>query len=183
MTIIVGYKKDGKVFIGGDTQGSSGWDKTYRKDKKVFISHGIAYGFTSSYRMGQILMYHSAEVLCNSRDENIHKYVVTCLVPMWREILKNNGYIKNDSGREESGQFLIGIDGRLFSIHSDMQVAESSFDYDAVGCGRTYALGAIMACKSISGDSISAEDIIDTAIKSANSFSNGCGGDVSIVSV
>ena len=64
MTVIVGYvdEENGKVYIGSDSQGVSGDHTINRADPKVFISHGITYGFTSSYRMGQILRFHSEEV-------------------------------------------------------------------------------------------------------------------------
>jgi 20S proteasome alpha/beta subunit len=67
MTIIVGYKTDTGVWLAADSAGSAGWNRSYRVDKKIFIAHGIGYGYTSSYRMGQILQYHSEEVIrCSS---------------------------------------------------------------------------------------------------------------------
>lgn len=179
MTVIVGIKQEGKVYIGGDTQASNGWDKAYRTDSKVFIARGIAYGFTSSYRMGQILKYHSEDVLSPTRTEDTHGYVVKHLVPMWRRILQENGYMKTESGREDSGTFIVGIDGELFAVYDDMQVASTEKDYMSCGCGSSYALGALYNINPFS----SPKERISKAIETACEFSSGCGGAINTVEV
>jgi len=57
MTCIVGLVENGKVYIGGDSAGVAGLDITTRKDEKVFQKENMIFGFTSSFRMGQILRY------------------------------------------------------------------------------------------------------------------------------
>lgn len=57
MTCIVGVTHKGRVYMGGDSAGVSGLDLTVRKDQKVFRNGEFAIGFTSSFRMGQILQY------------------------------------------------------------------------------------------------------------------------------
>ena len=57
MTCIVGFVEKGIVYIGGDSAGVSGLDLRLREDEKVFLKNGMAFGFTSSFRMGQILRY------------------------------------------------------------------------------------------------------------------------------
>jgi ATP-dependent protease HslVU (ClpYQ) peptidase subunit len=186
MTIIVGIQSEGKVWIGGDSQGSAGWEKTQRADEKVFVAHGIAYGFTTSYRMGQILRYHAEEVLSTCRKDDTMRYVVTCLVPMWRRILTENGFTKTTNGREETGQFLIGVDGQLFSIEADMQVGKPALPYAACGCGFAYALGALHTMTRsgmfLDSSEFKANTMIKNAIGTAIEFSNGCGGSVNVVS-
>lgn len=174
MTVIVGLKTKAGVYLGCDSQGSAGWDKTDRKDQKIFTAHGIGYGFTSSYRMGQILRYHSTEVLSTVREKDVFGYVVTHLVPMWRNILGEHGYKTNIHGQDEGGIFLIAIDGHLFKIDSDFQVSEGDLDYAATGCGEGYALGALYGQAS----DLAPVDRIQVAIESAKAFSNGCGGQV-----
>lgn len=177
MTIVVGVVEGGKVTLAADTQGSAGWDKTYRKDKKVFKAHGILYGFTSSYRMGQILQYHTEEVLASDRDKDTHAYVVKHLVPMWRRVLSANGFAKKKDGEDQAGVFLVGIDGRLFRIDNDFQVGESVKPYEAVGCGESYALGAMFALYGAS----STLDLATNAVETAMEFSNGCGGSIDVI--
>ncbi len=180
MTIVVGYTDGTKVYMASDSQASCGWDMQQRKDPKVFIAKGILYGFTSSYRMGQILRFHT-EPVPQLEAMDTYEYVVGFLVPMWRRALVDHGYLKVDSGREESGTFLIGLNGRLFRIESDFQVGEVDRSYDAIGCGAPYALGAMyMLNEGEMGDEsqLSPYDFMHYAVTSANAFSNGCGGKV-----
>lgn len=180
MTIIVGVKTpDGKVLLGADSQGSAGYNSIDRADPKVFITHGIGYGFTSSYRMGQVLRYHSEDVVSELRNTDVYGYVVTCLVPMWRRILKEHGYTAVNNNEETGGVFLVAIDGELFKVEEDFQVGESKKPYAAAGCGTNYALGNLFAhdmCEM-------SEDTVRMAITAAKEFSNGCGGDINIIEV
>src|SRR5690242_15173484 len=58
MTCIVGLvAADGRVHLGGDSAGIAGYDLTVRKDPKVFRVGEFAVGFTSSFRMGQLLRF------------------------------------------------------------------------------------------------------------------------------
>jgi 20S proteasome alpha/beta subunit len=179
MTIIVGYKdaKTGTVYIAGDTQGTSGWDARHRADGKVFIKHGILYGFTSSYRMGQILKYHSEDVESPLLKEDTFGYVVSCLVPMWRKILAEHHFTKTESGVDTGGVFVVAVNGRLFVIESDFQVAEHADNFCAVGCGDSYAMGS-MYSQDLDKP---AKDIITEAIDAAIYFSAGCGGNIEVV--
>lgn len=179
MTIIVGYKAANHVILGADSQGSSGWNKTLRKDPKVFVTHGIGYAFTSSYRMGQILRFHSEEKDL-SQVVDPYSFVVSELVPMWRKILKENGYTKIDNNQEQSGVFLVALKNKLFKIESDFQVGESEALYEADGCGFAYALGALY---TLENSNISIEDKVTKAIEAAINFSNGCGGRIDLVRV
>lgn len=51
MTCIVGLEHNGRVYIGADSAGVSGWDLTVRADKKVFRNGSFLFGFTDSFRM------------------------------------------------------------------------------------------------------------------------------------
>lgn len=178
MTIVVGLKHEDGVILGADSQGSSGWHSRFRLDEKVFTAHGIGYGFTSSYRMGQILRYHTYEVLNNLRESDPFGYVVSCLVPMYRSVLKEHGYVQTENGKDSGGTFLLAFDGNLFGIQGDFQVEEVCEGYDAVGCGFAYALGSL---KTTEEYDIPPEDRVRQAIETSCYFSNGCGGETSII--
>jgi hypothetical protein len=57
MTCIVGLEHQGKVYIGADSAGVQGYNVTCRSDEKVFQNKDFILGFTSSFRMGQLLRY------------------------------------------------------------------------------------------------------------------------------
>lgn len=57
MTCIIGLIKNKKVYIGGDSAGVDGLNITIRKDSKVFKINKFIIGYTSSFRMGQLLRF------------------------------------------------------------------------------------------------------------------------------
>ena len=136
MTCIVGIAQNGKTYLGGDSAGVSGLDITVRKDKKVFTNGEFVMGFTSSFRMGQVLQYEFMPPEINTDDDDLMRYMVTKFIPEVRKTFKDTGYSRG-------GCFLVGVRGRLFQIDSDFQVGENIDGYAAVGCGESYAMGSL----------------------------------------
>lgn len=177
MTCIVGIKTPTGVLIGGDTQGSSGWDKRQRIDEKVFLlSRSVGVGFTTSYRMGQILRFH-LELADISAWEDEFAWAVKHFVPAARSAFKEHGYQRVEHSREEAGTFLLAVRGRLFKICDDMQVAESASTFDATGCGENYALGALSVLPETDAPKTRATSALVTAAR----WSSGVGGQFTLV--
>lgn len=168
MTCIIGLKHNGITYIGGDSLGSNDYNKTLRNDKKVFKlqdTDNAVLGYTSSFRMGQLLMY--ATDLIDKRDEpNIdHKYLVTKFIPNIIKLFEDGGYARNRSGEKYGGTFLLGYKDKLYSIQSDFQVGESLNNYDACGSGEDFALGSLFATEGLD---ISPEERIRLALQAAS---------------
>lgn len=144
MTCIVGHVRDGKVYIGGDSAGSDGQCIKSRKDEKVFIKGDMAFGFTSSFRMGQILRYSFVIPEHGPKKDNF-EYLCSDFIDALIDCFTSKGYARIDNNEIEGGQFMLGYKGKLYFIDSDFHVAEASGDYDACGSGEPYALGAMMA--------------------------------------
>lgn len=144
MTCIVGIAHAGKVYLGGDSAGVGGWESVERADKKVFVNGEFAMGFTSSFRMGQILQYAFTPAKRHPEQE-VMAYMVTAFIDGVRNALKAGGYASSNNNAEVGGTFLVGYAGRLFRIDSDYQVGESLDGYDAIGCGESHAKGALFA--------------------------------------
>ncbi|WP_433233811.1 hypothetical protein [Actinomadura nitritigenes] len=142
MTAIAGLVHDGRVHLGGDSAGVGGYALTVRADAKVFANGPYVMGFTTSFRMGQLLRW-SLEAPHPKGD--LEKFMSTVFVDAVRETLKDGGWLRKDSEREGGGTFLVGVRGRLFTIESDFQVGEAADGYAAVGCGHDLALGALYA--------------------------------------
>lgn len=152
MTCIAGLEHEGRVYIGGDSAGVSGWSLTVRADGKVFTdrtrsskhapSVDYVVGFTTSFRMGQLIRYcFEAPPLAGTED--IAEWLVTSFVPELRRVFGKHGYEKSDNGRVEGGDFLIGLRGELHRISSDFQMGRAAAGFDAVGCGGDIAVGAL----------------------------------------
>lgn len=152
MTCIVGIETGDHVVIGGDSAGVAGYGLTVRADEKVWARDGFAFGFTSSFRMGQLLRYKlrlppSRLEVKASDDAGCYRWMVTDFVDAVRACLKEGGYLKTDSGEEKGGTFLVGWHGRLYAIHGDLQVGRAMAGYCGVGCGGEIAEGALYATK------------------------------------
>ncbi|ARC67313.1 hypothetical protein B14_200102 (plasmid) [Bacillus licheniformis] len=173
MTCIVGLIENGITYIGADSLGSSSYAKVTRKDKKVFKmkdSENMILGFTSSYRMGQLLMY--ANGLIDPRDEpNInHEYLVTKFIPNVIKLFEDQGFIRNNSGEKTGGEFLVGYKDQLYKIQADFQVGQTDLNYDACGSGEDVALGSLY---STEGLNLSPEERITQALRASSKHSVG----------
>lgn len=175
MTCIVGLVHEGITYIGGDSLGSNGFSKTVRNDKKIFKlkdTNNSLIGYTSSFRMGQLLMYKSG--LIDSRDEkdNLinHEYLVTKFIPNVITLFEGGGYSTIKNGEKEGGEFLLGCKDKLYKIECDYQVGEPVSKYDACGSGEYFALGSLY---STDGTNLTPEERLEKALRAASEFSTG----------
>jgi len=151
MTCIIGIidKENNKVYIGGDSAGVSGLSVSVRKDPKVFKRGEFIFGFTSSFRMGQLLMCGDLDLKKQKENEDTYVYMVSTFIDSVRYLFKKGGFLNIDNNEESGGTFLVGYKNRLFSIESDFQVGEVYDEYCAVGCGENYALGSLYTTKNL----------------------------------
>ena len=176
MTCIVGITQDGIVTLGADSCGSAGTSKSVRADKKIFANGEFLIGFTSSFRMGQLLQCvfsppkHHVDV-----DE--FKYMVADFIPAVRACFSAGGYSRQNNGEDTGGTFLVGYRGRLFTIESDFQVGENLCGFDAVGCGSDLALGSLFtSARMVASKSGASLHRAHLALNAAAAFSGGvCG--------
>lgn len=150
MTCIVGLVEGDTVWIGGDSAGVAGYALTVRADQKVFRNGPMLFGFTTSFRMGQLLRY-ALTVPDHDPRADVDKYMATTFIDAVRECLKTNGWASKYHESEEGGTFLVGYQGQLFYIGSDYQVGRPLDGYHAVGCGGQLALGALFATPQLVG--------------------------------
>lgn len=162
MTCIVALIDKGNVYIGGDSAGVAGNFITIRKDEKVFINGDCIMGFTSSFRMGNLLQYKFVPPQQKAKQSDI-KYLNTDFIDAVKKTFKENDFGKPDEG----GSFLLGYRGKLYNISADFQVGIPMLDFDAVGCGADIALGAMYVS---SGDP---KKRIIKALEASATFSTG----------
>lgn len=169
MTCIVGIVENGSVLIGGDSAGVAAGrlSLVVRTDRKVFRSGDFVMGFTSSFRMGQLLAYGFNPPKPRVGVDVMH-YMVTDFIDAARARMKEGGYATVQNQSEAGGTFLVGYGGRLFHIADDFQVGESTHGFDACGCGDLIALGSLHTSAGRPG-----EERIRAALSAAESFSAG----------
>ena len=142
MTCIAGViGKDKRVWIGADSAGVAGTSLRVRADEKVFCNGDFVFGFTTSFRMGQLLRY--SLVIPPMGKISLQEFMHTVFVNAVRACLKRGGYTTISNNCEEGGKFLVGGKGKLFTIGSDFQIGETACGYNAVGCGGELAMGSL----------------------------------------
>ena len=190
MTCIVGLTHEKKVYMGCDSWGGSTYGEC-RREPKVFQNGEYLIGYTSSFRMGQILQYNwHPPIRMKTYDVSTEKtipltwegpehdmgWMVGPVIDSIRLVLKERGFTTVKDNVETGGEFLIGYRSKLFHVHSDFQVYECIQDYDAIGCGEYHAKGCLLASLRLSrglSEKIYADDHIKLALEAAQTFSSG----------
>ena len=177
MTCIVGIIDDkNTVYMGADSCGGNSYVAMARKDAKIFRRGGFLFGYTTSYRMGQLLQYSlKIPEVENNAD---HEWMCTKFIEAVRKCLKAGGFASKDNNVEEGGHFLVGGYGKLYKIQSDYQVSELQLPFDACGCGEAFALGSLFSTPKLSP-----KKRIQAALQAAEEFSCGVRGPFIILSV
>jgi hypothetical protein len=148
MTCIAAFVEGDTVWVGGDSAGVAGYDLLVRADQKVFRNGQMLFGFTDSFRMGQLLRY-ALNVPHHHADVDIQKYMVTTFMDAVRECLKTHGFARKREDAEIGGGFIVGYRNQLFRIDNDYQVGLSVGGYMAMGCGDQIAHGALFASAGV----------------------------------
>lgn len=180
MTCIVGLVDKGKVYIGGDSAGVGNYNIHIRNDKKVFTNGDMIMGFTTSFRMGQLLEYKLKLPDHDPRVDDF-KYLVTDFIDAVKKCFKDNDYAMVKNEVVLGGTWLVGYHSKLYAIHSDFQVASVEDGFDSCGCGEDIAKGAMTIL--VDDKKLKPEAKITQALASAAHFSAGVSGPFNIVSV
>jgi ATP-dependent protease HslVU (ClpYQ) peptidase subunit len=185
MTCIVGLEANGKVFLGGDIQGTGWNNKVVHTQPKVFNKKGVIFGYTTSYRFGQILEHGLQDPVIPEDETDIYRWLITTVVPDIRSALKAADY-------EGGGNCLIGVKGQLWELQNDFSVLRSVKGYGAVGSGYEYAMGSLFTQIAMHGkvqntetpiliDAV-ATSILQTAIQAAGTYSPSVGTESTVIS-
>lgn len=170
VTCIVGIVEGNTVWMGGDSAGVAGYHLTVRGDQKVFTNGPMIFGFTSSFRMGQLLRY-ALDIPDHDPRIDVDRYMATTFIAAVRQCLKANGWASKEGESERGGTFLVGYQGRLFQVCDDYQVGAPVDGFDAVGCGAEVARGALFASAHLK-----ANERVALALSAAERFSAGVRG-------
>ena len=171
MTCIVGITDGKTVHLGGDSASVGGMSISRTLHPKVFQNGPYVIGYTSSFRMGQLLEFGEIPKPTKPERKNLYRFMVTRFVPAIREIFKEGGFLKVESSVEEGGTFLVGLRGELFIVDDDFQVQQKPEHFTACGCGTAIALGALYVAND--------KDLkvrLQSALEAAEQFSAGVRG-------
>lgn len=178
MTCIVGIRHEAGVTIGGDSVAADGYDLQLRADDKVFSrvdENGLewVFGFSGSFRMGQLLRYKLELPEVPFREERALEFMATRFADAVRTCFKDGGFLSKDAEREFGGDFLIGVRGLLFYADPDFHFGTPVDRYAAIGAGAQAALGALYITRTCEtrpetqGPQVHAEIAADLALRAA----------------
>jgi len=148
MTCVVGIVESGEVWIGADSATVRNCTVRALKKPKVFRNGPFVIGYTSSFRMGQLLQY-SLEVKGQEQDMPDEEYMVRVFIEAVRKCLKDHGFLQIDNNLEKIGRFLVGYRSGLYWVDSDLQITQNLDGMMACGSGEEFALGAMYALQGM----------------------------------
>lgn len=151
MTVIVGLEHEGKVYVGGDSQVTSGNGGKYTlSQRKVFRIDDFLIGVAGNWRAGNLLELYLPPLLEiykeSSSDVDWPKlsveHRVFMLACQFRDILMDNGVVADSRGCVDC-EFIVGHKGELYTVNCDFAVMRMSCGYTAIGSGSQFAMGAL----------------------------------------
>lgn len=186
MTCIVAYKFGDKMYMGADCAASNGHSSFVVVEPKVMkktveplddstISHReMLIGYTTSFRMGQLLM-HKFKPPKFYENEDAMEYMVSKFVPAIMNLFDNNYYGKKEDYQEmNGGNFLVCYNGRIFEISGDFAVLERRDQpFNSCGCGEDHALAAMTVLDKHQPYGPEPIEIVREAIETAAQYSTG----------
>jgi ATP-dependent protease HslVU (ClpYQ) peptidase subunit len=185
MTCIVAIAQNGTVYMGSDHAASddkTGWIIS-RKEPKCFKVGQYAIAFTDSFRMGQILQYAwtPPKYTPTKTNSGLDKFMRTKFIESVKQAFKDGGYgsIGSSSDEDTGGIFIVGLEGRIFTIDEDFHVGENVVNYMAEGSGGQIALGALHATKNQKNPKLR----IKAALEAATEFNMAVAGPYTYIQV
>lgn len=142
-------------------------------DPKIYTNGPFMIGFTSSFRMGQLLGY-SLVVPDQRTDESLEQFMHTTFINAVRTCFENGGFAKKENGVESGGTFLVAYRNRVFCVYDYFFMVETSLPFTACGCGSDLALGSLYSTKDFISDD--PEGRLRLALGAAAEFSAGVRG-------
>lgn len=168
MTCIVAIRGDKGVLMGADSCAAVGNFAGIVATPKVAKVGSYLIGYTSSFRMGQLLHF----ALSTNKphpDQDLFWHLVNDFIPSFRRVMRDGGAITTKDGADIGGQFLLAHGTRLFGVNADFSVLEYREDFWAVGCGTGWAMGAMFAMKD--SKKPTARERAEVALKAAATYS------------
>ena len=179
MTCIIGYidHKENCTWMGCDSLGSDGYTKAVEGGAKAFhhnVFKNIVMGSTTTFRHIDLLKYSKnlfPEVDWYKGTKIDHKYMVETFIPNLITLFQTGLICMPEQKR--GGNFLLGVNDKLFEVQSDYSVLEPQAGFASVGCGKDVAMGSLITTTTYFSENLSPKEHIQFALEAAEK--NCCG--------
>ena len=164
MTCIIGYIGENGLYMGSDSAVSRGYEIREIASQKVFRIHigdpnskdelndTLLIGFSGTMRGAQIIQFYLGDTLEARKAHQFspEEYVVKVVIEQIKLLLKEHGALNIEYSLElqDDVHLLLGYHNDLYLVGLGFSCTRLADGYDAIGCGREYALGAIRILKN-----------------------------------
>jgi len=141
MTCIVGLVQNDEVWIGSDSRVSFGDSYGYTTSTEKVFTNRFLFGCCGDIRMINLLRY---ELVVPELDEyDLDRSIVTRLIPAIQKTYKEGGWLIENQGRQQGGQFLLAVGNNLYTVDYNHQIIKPGSGFTAIGSGVEVALGSL----------------------------------------
>lgn len=130
MTCIIGMCLGGSVYVAADRMASNGFTKFLVDRPKVFRKGDFVIGYTTSFKMGQLLEFewNPPARLVSDTDE---EFIYCKVVKSFEMLFKSLDHGSKSGSHYETGEFLFAYQGKLYKHHPQGFITSS----EAMACG------------------------------------------------
>lgn len=139
MTCIVAMEcQDGNAIIAGDYCASNGFTYYAVEQPKIFRHSGMIFGYTSTFRFGQIIEHSLDDNRLYPPEDasKTYEWLVRVFIPKLKTTLSKEDY-------SSGGNAIVVVNGQVWEIQNDFSVIRNSAGIASVGSG-VYHATAIM---------------------------------------
>lgn len=182
MTCIVGLEYEGQVFLCGDRAASSIDHISINRAPKVYKKFSkkkntpVLIGWAGAFLFGNVLQYKYVPPDIR-QGMTPDEYVYHLLIKDLRKCMETNHYQPQD----DPGFAMIGVEGKLFTLQEDFSMLHNQVNYNAIGSGSPYAMGAMHAMWN-EGVNVNPIVFLSKAVEAAAAFSTTVRGPFDFIS-
>lgn len=168
MTCISAYRDVmGNIYMGGDSIGATDYSYVTMANPKVFFRSNMVMGYTSSFRLGQILQY-DFEIPEHPDGMDDMTYLVSIFLKELMKTVEEKKYATIKDNELRGGIFLVGYNKRIYKVESLFNIIETNKNYASCGCGCDFSDAAFWMMDN--NPEIPPSEKVYTALKCASSF-------------
>lgn len=141
MTCIVAVECSDGAIIGGDYCGSNGFTYSIVSQPKVFEHSNILFGFTSTFRFGQLIehMLDNDVLYPPQTGSEVYRWLIKDFVPKLRKVIDDQKYNISDGCNA-----ILVVNNQVWELQQDLSVLRYEVGLASVGSGAFHAQSSML---------------------------------------
>lgn len=182
MTTVAALKAKSKVFVGAESQGTSGGTIEHVHSKVFPFGEYIA-ACSGTLRLQNILQHCCEPPSVPGEDISLEEHLVKNWISELRECMSSNGYKENENSAERfSGIFILAYKNQFCVIEGNFAVMTPTEKYSAIGSGTDQALGALYYAVNSKSRAKPPKEIVRLAVAAACHHDLYSSGEITVLS-